>query len=129
MTNYWDSPFLNELTGKDVRTIFEVGARTGEESIQLSKLFPNAQIYAFECNPLIVEQVRETFHGFENIHFFDCGLGDKNESLPFYSFVAGNIGASSLYKRIDFDQTQKETGHVTLTKLCDFVKTQGVEKN
>lgn len=128
MTNYWDSPFINQLTGEELQIIFEVGARTGEESIKLSKLFSNAQVYAFECNPLIVDEVRETFNGFENIHFFDCGLGDKNETLPFYSFVAGNIGASSLYKRIDFDQTQKETGHVTITKLSDFTKTNGVEK-
>jgi DNA-dependent RNA polymerase auxiliary subunit epsilon len=49
-------------------------------------------------------------------------LGDKNEIKPFYSFIDNNDGASSLFKRIDYDQTQLFTGNVHIKKLVDVVK-------
>jgi len=128
MTTYWDPQFVNALKDVDVKTVFEVGARTGEETIMLSKTFPNSNVYSFECNPLVIETTRTALTGHPRIHFFAHGLGDKNETLPFYSFVAGNVGASSLFKRIDFDRTQKETGQVDIVKLIDFVKTHDIEE-
>ena len=69
MTNYWDSRFLCHLKKGDVKTIFEIGARTGEESIELSKVFDNSTIYSFECNPLVIDKTKEVLKPYENIHF------------------------------------------------------------
>ena len=44
MTYYWDSRFIRHLRG-DIKTIIEVGARYGDESIELSNCFPDAHIY------------------------------------------------------------------------------------
>ena len=37
MSNYWDHRFLKHLELNGIKTIFEVGARYGYESIQLKK--------------------------------------------------------------------------------------------
>jgi FkbM family methyltransferase len=128
MTTYWEPEFVNALKDVDVKVVFEAGARTGEETITLSNIFPSANVYSFECNPMVVQVTRAALSGRPNIHFFPYGLGDKNESLPFYSFMDGNIGASSLFKRTDFYRTQTETGHVDILKLNDFVKKNDIQE-
>lgn len=128
MTTYWEPEFLKELKDVKVNVVFEAGARTGEETITLSNIFPHANVYSFECNPMVLQTTHEALSGRPNIHFFPHGLGDKNESLPFYSFVDGNVGASSLFKRTDFNRTQKETGYVDIVKLSDFVKKHDIHE-
>ena len=44
MTNYWDPQFLKHLKTENIKYVCEVGARYGDESIYLSKLFKNAKI-------------------------------------------------------------------------------------
>ena len=51
MSYYWDSKFLQHLDINNVRIIFEVGARYGDETKTLKTVFPNSSIFSFECNP------------------------------------------------------------------------------
>jgi FkbM family methyltransferase len=127
MTTYFDSRFLNHLNIDKIYNIIEIGARYGDESIQLSKIFKKSIIYSFECNPLTVNICKNNLQHYKNINFFDYGLGNINENLPFYSFIKDNDGASSFYKRIDFNETQKETGIIKIKKLVDFVKENNIE--
>jgi FkbM family methyltransferase len=120
MTNYWDPVFLKYLNNVDY--IFEVGARYGDESIKLSEIFPKTKIWCFECNPITVQICENNLKKYNNIKFCNFGLGDNNEIKPFYSFIADNDGASSLFKRIDYDQVQIFTGNVTIKKLIDVVE-------
>ncbi len=124
MTYYWDPRFLKHLTLP--RTIFEVGGRYGDESLELARTFPTAKLYTFECNPVTREVCRRKVAGVPNISFFDHGLGSAHEWLPFYSFQGGNDGASSLLKRIDFEQTQVLTGTIELKTLSDFAKEHAI---
>jgi FkbM family methyltransferase len=125
-SHYWDKNFLQHINVDTTQIIFEVGARYGNESIALRNLFPNATIYSFEPNPLTKDRCSETLKPEKNINFFPFALGEKEEQLPFYSFVGGNDGASSLYKRIDFDQTQKQTGVAQVDTLERFVRNNKV---
>ena len=126
MTNYWDLRFLSKLDGH-IRVIFEVGARYGDETLMLDRVFEDADIYSFECNPRTVEGCRRKLEGKGNIHFIDKGLGNENTKLPFYSFVADdNDGASSFYKRIDEERTQDFTGYVEVEKLSDVMSRTGI---
>lgn len=121
MTNYWDTRFLTNLES-EIHTIFEVGARYGDESLKLSEIFKNSKIYSFECNPNTVNICRKNLQGISNICFIDKGLGNENTTLPFYSYTQNNDGASSFYKRIDASVTQKITGNIEIIKLYDIVK-------
>jgi FkbM family methyltransferase len=126
MTYYWDDRFTKHLYD-DINTIVEVGARYGDESLQLANKFKGATVYSFECNPLTVEICRQKLTGNKNIKFFDHGLGDTNEVRPFYSYIQDNDGASSFYKRIDFENTQKLTGTIQIRQLIDVVKENNIE--
>ena len=126
MTNYWDHRFLEKIND-NINIIFEVGARYGNESLELSNIFPNSKIYAFECNPNTVNLCKTNLENKKNIQFIMSGLGDKNETRPFYSYIANNDGASSFLKRIDSESTQKVTGYIDIKKLSTFMKENNVE--
>jgi FkbM family methyltransferase len=126
MTNYWDKRFLEHLN-ITVGTIVEVGARYGDESIELSNCFPYARIYSFECNPRVVDRCKNMLMGHENITFLECGLGDVNEHRNFYSYIENNDGASSFYKRYDGDRTQVLTGSIEIRKLSDIMNEQFID--
>lgn len=126
MTNYWDRRFVEQIK-TDVGTIVEVGARYGDESIELSNCFPGARIYSFECNPRVVDRCRNKLMGHENITFLGCGLGDVNEHRNFYSYVKNNDGASSFYKRYDGDRTQVLAGSIEIRKLSDIMNEQSID--
>jgi|MDTB01.3.fsa_nt_gb FkbM family methyltransferase len=126
MTNYWDKRFLDKIN-HEPKIIFEVGARYGDESIYLSQLFKNSQIYSFECNPNTIEICKNKLEKYKNINFIGKGLGDKNTNLPFYSYIKNNDGASSFYKRIDGDTTQEITGYIEITKISDIMNHYNLE--
>jgi FkbM family methyltransferase len=126
MTTYWDKRFLRHLEGIDLKYIFEVGARYGDESIMLAKVFNTSQIYSFECNPNTIMTCVSKLKDYENITLFCHGLGEKEEVLPFYSYTKDNDGASSLHKRIDFDDTQELTGHVLIRSLESVVREHNI---
>ncbi len=119
---------MKYLDKNTIKTIFEVGARYGDESIQLSHFFNSSKVYSFECNPLTIDICRKNLVRYERIIFSDYGLGANNEELPFYSYVKGNDGASSLFKRIDFAETQVQTGIIKTRKLVDFVSENNISQ-
>lgn len=121
MTNYWDNRFLSKID-INPKIIFEVGARYGDESIKLSKIFPDAKIFSFECNPNTVDTCINNLKKYSNITFINKGLGEENKNLPFYSYIIdNNDGASSFYKRIDYTNTQKKTGYVEIEKISNII--------
>jgi len=81
---------------KEVKTIFELGARTGHESLGLSTQYPNAIIHAFECNPHILETTRNVLKGNDKIILHEIAVSDITKEDIFYP--TDNFGSSSLYK-------------------------------
>ena len=97
MTNYWDQRFLQNIKHDSIKIIFEVGSRYGDETLKLSEVFPNSNIYSFECNPNTIDVCKTNLYGKKNIKFIGCGLGNENIKLPFYSYIDNNDGASSFF--------------------------------
>jgi FkbM family methyltransferase len=125
-SKYWDTNFMRHLDVDSVQIVMEVGARYGGETLVLKNKFPNADIFSFEANPLTIEKCFLNLNGQDRIKFFPLALGEKKSKLPFYSYVKGNDGASSLFKRIDFEESQKETGSVDVITLEDFALTHSI---
>ena len=126
MTNYWDKKFLDKVND-DIKIIFEVGARYGDESIKLSTIFPQANIYSFECNPNTVDICKTKLQNIENIKFIPYGLGNSNIKLPFYSYLKNNDGASSFFKRIDSETTQVFNGYIDIKTLSCFMQENNID--
>ena len=124
MSYYWNKKFLKHLNINDIKNIIEVGARYGDESISLSKIFINANVYAFEPNPLVIEKTKNKLKDKSRIKFFDYGLGEKEEELPFYPYLNNhddNIGCSSFLKRIDYEKTQIECENKIKVRILDNI--------
>lgn len=128
MTNYCDNYFLKHININEIEIVFEVGARYGDETLMLNKTFPNSQIYTFECNPNTVKICKNKLSGIKNVNFFPIALGNAIGKFPFYSYKSDNDGASSLFKRIDFSETQKYNGDIEMMTLFEFSKLHGINK-
>jgi len=127
MSNYWDKIFLQHIDNYDrINYICEVGARYGDESIMLSNIFKNAKILSFECNPNTINICKTKLINYQNIKFFDNGLGCIETEEPFFSYNNNNDGASSFLKRIDFDKTQKENGCIKIKTLSSILINENI---
>jgi len=52
--------FVKYINNKDdIFVIFDVGSRDCFQSIEFYNTFPNAKIYAFECNPNTLDQCKK----------------------------------------------------------------------
>jgi FkbM family methyltransferase len=128
MSAYWDTKFLRHLEISNIETVFEVGARYGDESNKLKTIFINSVIHSFECNPRVIDLCKTNLGNTNNIFFNDFGLGQKEESLPFFAYIRDNDGASSLLKRIDYSSTQQNVGSVKIKRLDNYVKYRNIHK-
>src|SRR5438067_7633069 len=88
------------------RTVFDIGSRDGCQAIQLSRLFPNAQVVAVECNPETLAQCRQNLAGKPRIRLVEKAINSYSGRCRFFpidttrtvtSWTDGNPGASSLF--------------------------------
>ena len=94
------------LLGESIRTIVECGAKDCSETIAFHELLPQAEIYAFECNPDNLPKCRSAIQGVDKIHLVEKAVSDKCGSVSFFkidpnrtktTWKDGNPGASSLF--------------------------------
>ena len=86
--------FINYIKKKDENyIIFDIGSRDCKQSIEFYKTFPNAKIYAFECNPNTLDLCEKNIQLEKNTVEFVC----KN----FYNLL------SSLRSRLVFSKKIK----------------------
>ncbi|MCH2232342.1 MAG: FkbM family methyltransferase [Crocinitomicaceae bacterium] len=92
--------------------IFDCGANIGLYSLNLAKLYPNAQIHSFEPLTYNFEIFKNniTLNSFNSIVANQLGVGSKNEELDI-KFGAKKSGAS-LYEN-DFNNEGSETIKIT----------------
>ena len=84
----------------DIKCIFELGARTAEDSIALADIF-KCQVHAFEPNPIALEFCREHLKGRTDIILNANAVANFNGKVDFYAVDTSaypNVGASSLYQ-------------------------------
>jgi len=127
MSYYWDERFTRHLKPESIKVICEVGARYGNETLMLSDTFKNSQILSFECNPNTVAICKEKLNNCPRVKFFDHGLGETQQALPFYSFNRSNDGASSFFKRDDYDITQEDTGEILIKRLDSVLISENIQ--
>ena len=91
----------------EVSIIFDVGSLHCLESIELSKVYKNARIYAFEANPDSYKVCLENTKDYDNITVINKAINDHDGTCVFNAidpektetpWFDGNRGASSLFK-------------------------------
>jgi FkbM family methyltransferase len=88
--------------------IFDIGSRDCKQSIEFYNEFPNAKIYAFECNPNTLPLCEKNIESYsDRITLIKGAVCDTDGEITFYpidqektitSWKDGNPGASSLFK-------------------------------
>jgi FkbM family methyltransferase len=87
--------------------IFDIGSRDCLQSIEFLKYFPEASIYAFECNTNTIPICKNNIINYPNITLIDKAVNNYDGTCVFYpidqektitSWKDGNPGASSLFK-------------------------------
>jgi FkbM family methyltransferase len=91
------SQFAEFWKGAPPRVIFEAGARDCKDTLEFHRLFPKAQIYAFECNPATLPKCRDNVRGIDQIYLIEKAVTSEPGMVKFYP-VKENAGASSLYR-------------------------------
>jgi len=114
-------------------TIFDIGSRDARQSLQLSRLFSNANIIAVECNPATLDQCRRNSAKHSRIKLVEKAINSHTGHCRFYpidpertvtSWKDGNPGASSLfvangdYPIETYVQNEVEVECIRLEDLC-----------
>jgi FkbM family methyltransferase len=130
--NYLNSTFTGilDLIKDEFTTVFEVGCRDCLDTINLEKYFKKANIYGFECNPDMTNICISNLMKYSSnrIKFFNFGLGNEETNLEFYAYICNNPGASSFFKRIDYNYTQQSRGIVKLSTISKIVNEYNIDK-
>jgi FkbM family methyltransferase len=78
--------------------VIDAGAYDGEDTIQMSKLWPQGKIYAFEPVPKLFKKLSYNTRNYSNIVCIEKALSDKIGSFPIYISCTEAEQASSLLK-------------------------------
>ena len=82
----------------EVRTVLDIGANVGITALYFSRIFPNAQIYAFEPAPDNFAVLSRNIANSKRIRGFNFGLGAQDAELElFHSDNPINFGGYSLH--------------------------------
>lgn len=84
------------ILGDGIRTVFEVGAADGRDSLRYAELFPAATVFAFEPVPESFTQLAAKATVCQRIRGFNVAIADRPGSAEFH--LSNWIDASSLLK-------------------------------
>jgi FkbM family methyltransferase len=94
------SAIRDHVDDADVRVILDVGSRDALESLEFHRIYPAAEIYAFECHPACVRLAMENARGCPKIHVVPVAVQNWNGVVDFHPIdtrFSANVGASSLF--------------------------------
>lgn len=122
-----------------VRTVLDVGARDCEESRQFALAYPEARVYAFECNPATLPRCRAMAAAEPRISLTEKAVSNRTGTVTFYPIdqqrtvtgvADGNPGASSLFRatgRYAEENYVQDEIEVETLRLDEFMHAQGID--
>lgn len=119
------------MLGDGVRTVFEIGAYDGRDSLRYAELFPHARVYAFEPVPESFAQVVRKAETCSRITGFNVAMSDRPGRAEFH--LSNWIDASSLLKPkatgSTFDAYQASSRSITVQvdTLDDVCRREDIE--
>jgi FkbM family methyltransferase len=122
------------LLGDRILWIVEVGARDCRETLGFAEQFPDARIFAFECNPDTLPACRAAVAGRPKIRLIEKAATERPGRMDFYAVdPAVNPGASSLYPATgqyqleNYPQKRVEIEAVTLESFLAAEAIPGID--
>ena len=72
------------LPQREIKTVFEVGARDCVESALFAQTYPQAMVYAFECNPATLPACRAVAAANPRVKLTEKAVSDQPGVIAFY---------------------------------------------
>jgi len=116
--------------------IFEAGASRGMDTVKFAKLWPEAQIFAFEPEPTTFAVLTQETEAFANVQRFQLALAEQTGTAAFHvssrSDNANATDASSLLKPLEiakdlFNMDFSNQVTVQAVTLADFMREREVD--
>ena len=113
--NWYKTAFLEQYISKfNINTssfnyILEIGSKDCKEALTFTKLFPNAHIVSFECNPKLLPQCRSNAAKSDRITLIEKCVTDNPDNHLFYLPRNLNGTASLLQPNFLYDTVQVDT--------------------
>jgi FkbM family methyltransferase len=138
-SDYLNRGIVAEIDISSVRTLFELGANDGRDTLQLQDVF-SADIHAFECHPGMAAEARARYDGRPGIHLVEKAVWHSDARIPFYPVVRtvqngveiSNPAASSCFRARDdyhqhYEQSVIEVDAIRLDSYCDVLGLERID--
>jgi FkbM family methyltransferase len=131
---------IRSFPGIPVSTVVEVGARDCRETVQFAKEFPQARIYAFECNEETLSLCRKAVEEFPAVTLVEKAVSDTDGKISFFPIdtektqtphADGNPGASSIFRasgKYKAERYVQREIRVESTRLDSFLKSFNIPR-
>lgn len=127
---YTQPQFIDVFKHKnDVKTVIEAGSRDLLDALELEQIFPNANIYSFECNPLVMDTINENLQKSQGrVKLIPYAIGSVECEMTFYvlnreGLKDHDIGCASLFKH----KTLKMDEHIVkCIRLDTFLRENNI---
>jgi FkbM family methyltransferase len=121
------------LKDLNIKTVFDIGANTGQFAINISRILPEARIYSFEPLKGCYDGLINKLCGTKNFKAFYTALGDASGEVRFYrneySPSSSILPMKELHKQ-NFPYTAKESSEVVkISRLDDIAQDLIIEDN
>lgn len=105
---------------KDLKVIFDVGART---DIEYLEVWPESEFHLFEPNPIFCENLIEKVQGKSNV-FVNCfGLGDREDKIKY------QIGLESFIESVNINDPYAKGDLILPIKTLDsYIKEHNIRR-
>lgn len=125
---------IDKFDFDSVNVAFDIGSRDGMQALELAEIFPNAKIFAIECNPDTLPLLKDNINSNSRIELIDIAISDSSGNVVFNKIdknttitphLDGNPGASSLflangdYPFEKYSQIPISIAAMTLDDICN----------
>jgi FkbM family methyltransferase len=117
----------------DCRTIFDVGAHTGDITRRFLGELPKSVVYSFEADPRNFRRLKSAFDGDERVRAVHAAVSSQPGTAAFH--LGANDYTSSLFPREDemrryyhSQYTMVDTVTVPMITLDNFCRDYGIEQ-
>ena len=126
--NWYKTAFLEQYISQfNIDTslfnyIIEIGSKDCQEALTFTKLFPNAHIVSFECNPKLLPQCRTNAAKSNNITLIEKCVTDNTDDNLFY--LPKNLDGTASLHQPNF---LYDTVNVDTIRMDQFLTDQTVD--
>ena len=110
-----------DLPHRERRVIFDVGANTGQSTLQIAKQFPEAEIHCFEPVPEIFQKLSDAVKSWPNVQPHCLALSRESGERPM------DLQDESAMNRFSKGRPSARSTIVPITTLSEFCREHGID--